>query len=65
MSGSAKVFEEEEDLMSAILGVKIMPGDIVGIRYEVFKGGPGMREMLSPSAALMGAGLENSVALIA
>ena len=64
MSGPARVFEREEDAMSAILGGKIMPGDIVVIRYEGPKGGPGMREMLSPSAALMGAGLGNSVALI-
>ncbi len=64
MSGPARVFEREEDAMSAILGGKIMPGDIVVIRYEGPKGGPGMREMLSPSAALMGAGLGNSVAMI-
>lgn len=64
MSGPARVFEREEDAMSAILGRKITPGDIVVIRYEGPKGGPGMREMLSPSAALMGVGLGNSVALI-
>lgn len=64
ISGPARVFEREEDAMSAILGGTIMPGDIVVIRYEGPKGGPGMREMLSPSAALMGAGLGNSVALI-
>lgn len=64
MSGPARVFEQEEDAMAAILGGEITSGDIVVIRYEGPKGGPGMREMLSPSAALMGAGLGNSVALI-
>jgi dihydroxy-acid dehydratase len=64
MRGPAKVFEREEDALAAILGGRIKPGDVVVIRYEGPKGGPGMREMLSPSAALMGAGLGDSVALI-
>jgi len=64
MRGPARIFEREEDALAAILGGKINRGDIVVIRYEGPKGGPGMREMLSPSAALMGAGLGDSVALI-
>ena len=64
MRGPARVYEREEDALAAILGSRINPGDIVVIRYEGPKGGPGMREMLSPSAALMGAGLGDSVALI-
>lgn len=64
MGGSARVFEREEDALAAILGGSINPGDVIVIRYEGPKGGPGMREMLSPSAALMGAGLGDSVALI-
>lgn len=62
--GRARVFEREEDAMSAVLEGRIKPGNVVVIRYEGPKGGPGMREMLSPSAALMGAGLGDSVALI-
>jgi dihydroxy-acid dehydratase len=62
--GRARVFEREEDAMSAVLDGRIKPGNVVVIRYEGPKGGPGMREMLSPSAALMGAGLGDSVALI-
>jgi dihydroxy-acid dehydratase len=64
MSGPARVFDREEDALSAILGGQIYPQDIIVIRYEGPRGGPGMREMLSPSAALMGAGLGDSVALI-
>lgn len=64
MQGPARIYEREEDALAAILGGKINRGDIVVIRYEGPKGGPGMREMLSPSAALMGAGLGDSVALI-
>ncbi len=64
LRGPARVFEREEDALAAILGDKITPGDIIVIRYEGPKGGPGMREMLSPSAALMGAGLGDSVALV-
>ncbi len=64
MRGPARVYEREEDALAAILGGQVNSGDIVVIRYEGPKGGPGMREMLSPSAALMGAGLGDSVALI-
>jgi len=62
--GPARVFESEEAALDAILAGKIVPNDVVVIRYEGPKGGPGMREMLSPSAAIMGAGLGKSVALI-
>ena len=64
MAGPARVFEKEEEALAAILENRILPGDIVVIRYEGPKGGPGMREMLSPSAALMGAGLGETVALL-
>jgi len=63
-TGSARVFDSEEDCMKAILEQKINVGDVLVIRYEGPKGGPGMREMLSPTAALMGAGMGDSVALI-
>lgn len=63
-SGPARVFDCEEDAMKAILGGKINPGDVVVIRYEGPKGGPGMREMLNPTSAIMGMGLGESVALI-
>jgi dihydroxy-acid dehydratase len=62
--GTARVFHSEEDSMKAILAGKIKAGDIVVIRYEGPKGGPGMREMLSPTAAISGMGLGDSVALI-
>ncbi|VAX30992.1 Dihydroxy-acid dehydratase [hydrothermal vent metagenome] len=62
--GPAVVFDSEEDAMKAILNGKISPGDIVVIRYEGPKGGPGMREMLSPTATIAGLGLSESVALI-
>ncbi|TAN44343.1 MAG: dihydroxy-acid dehydratase [Nitrospirae bacterium] len=62
--GSAKVFNSEEDGMKAIINGKIKAGDVVVIRYEGPKGGPGMREMLSPTAAIAGMGLSESVALI-
>lgn len=62
--GKAKVFDSEESAMSAILSGKITSGDVVVIRYEGPKGGPGMREMLSPTAAITGMGLNDSVALI-
>lgn len=62
--GKAKVFDCEEDAMKAIMNKKIKPGDVVVIRYEGPKGGPGMREMLSPTAAITGMGLSDSVALI-
>lgn len=63
-SGPARVFDCEEDAMEAILGGKINSGDVVVIRYEGPKGGPGMREMLNPTSAIMGMGLGESVALI-
>ena len=62
--GPARVFECEEDAMEAIMSGKIKAGDVVVIRYEGPKGGPGMREMLNPTSAIMGMGLGNSVALI-
>jgi len=62
--GVAKVFDSEEDAMKAILAGKIKPRDVVVIRYEGPKGGPGMREMLSPTAAIAGMGLSESVSLI-
>ena len=62
--GPARVFDCEEDAQSAINAEKINPGDVVVIRYEGPKGGPGMREMLNPTSAIMGMGLGNSVALI-
>ena len=63
-SGPARVFESEETAYEAILAKRIKSGDVVVIRYEGPKGGPGMREMLSPTAAIVGMGLEKSVALI-
>ncbi|MBQ8309759.1 MAG: dihydroxy-acid dehydratase [Clostridia bacterium] len=62
--GPAKVFDSEEEAQAAINGGKIVAGDVVVIRYEGPKGGPGMREMLNPTSAIMGMGLGNSVALI-
>ena len=62
--GPARVFDCEEDAISAILGGKINAGDVVVIRYEGPKGGPGMREMLNPTSAIAGMGLGSSVALI-
>jgi len=62
--GTARVFDSEEDAMKAIMARKINAGDVVVIRYEGPKGGPGMREMLSPTSAITGLGLEESVALI-
>lgn len=62
--GSARVFECEEDAIEAIHAGKINPGDVVVIRYEGPKGGPGMREMLNPTSAIMGSGLGHCVALI-
>ncbi len=62
--GVAKVFESEENAMKTIMSGDINPGDVVVIRYEGPKGGPGMREMLSPTAAISGMGLSGSVALI-
>ncbi len=62
--GPARVFDCEEDAIEAIKGGKIMAGDVVVIRYEGPKGGPGMREMLNPTSAIAGMGLGSSVALI-
>jgi dihydroxy-acid dehydratase len=62
--GPARVFDCEEDAVAAINGGKINPGDVVVIRYEGPKGGPGMREMLSPTSAITGRGLGSTVALI-
>ena len=63
-TGRARVFDSEEAAMKAILGKKIKKGDVLVIRYEGPKGGPGMREMLAPTATLMGMGMGESVALI-
>ncbi|NLW45530.1 MAG: dihydroxy-acid dehydratase [Syntrophomonadaceae bacterium] len=62
--GPARVFEAEEEAVEAILGGKIKPGDVVVIRYEGPRGGPGMREMLTPTSAIAGMGLDREVALI-
>ncbi len=64
MTGPARVFDCEEDGLAAILGGRVKRGDVVVIRYEGPKGGPGMREMLSPTSAIIGAGLGDSVGLI-
>jgi dihydroxy-acid dehydratase len=64
ISGAARVFDSEEDCMAAILARKINAGDIIVIRYEGPKGGPGMREMLAPTSAIIGLGLGDSVGLI-
>jgi dihydroxy-acid dehydratase len=62
--GSARVFESEEEATGAILEGRIKPGDIVVVRYEGPKGGPGMREMLTPTSAIAGMGLDKEVALL-
>jgi dihydroxy-acid dehydratase len=62
--GTARCFDSEEDCLKAVLGDKIKKGDVIVIRYEGPKGGPGMREMLSPTSAIMGRGLGDDVALI-
>jgi len=64
ITGPARIFEREEDSLAAILAGKINKGDVLVIRYEGPKGGPGMREMLSPTSAIIGAGLGDSVGLI-
>ena len=64
ITGPARVFDAEEECLEAILSGKIKPGDVVVIRYEGPKGGPGMREMLAPTSAIIGAGLGDSVGLI-
>jgi dihydroxy-acid dehydratase len=63
-SGPARVFDQEEPALEAIFGGQIRPGDVVVIRYEGPKGGPGMREQLLPTSAIIGMGLGNSVALV-
>jgi dihydroxy-acid dehydratase len=62
--GKARVFDAEDDAIAAILSGKIKPGDVVVIRYEGPKGGPGMREMLGPTSAIAGMGLDTTVALL-
>ncbi|HEU4648754.1 MAG TPA: dihydroxy-acid dehydratase [Gemmatimonadales bacterium] len=64
MTGPARVFDSEEACLAAILEGRIRPGDVLVIRYEGPKGGPGMREMLAPTSAIIGAGLGDSVGLI-
>lgn len=64
ITGPARVFESEESCLDAILSGKIVAGDVIVVRYEGPKGGPGMREMLAPTAAIVGAGLRDSVGLI-
>ncbi|MFN7658759.1 MAG: dihydroxy-acid dehydratase, partial [Dolichospermum sp.] len=64
ITGPARVFESEESCLDAILAGKIKAGDVIIIRYEGPKGGPGMREMLAPTSAIIGAGLGDSVGLI-
>ncbi|MEG3956292.1 dihydroxy-acid dehydratase [Microcoleus sp. herbarium2] len=64
ITGPARVFESEEDCLDAILAGKIQAGDVIIIRYEGPKGGPGMREMLAPTSAIIGAGLGDSVGLV-
>ena len=64
MTGPARVFDCEEDCLTAVLAGRVTRGDVVVIRYEGPKGGPGMREMLSPTSAIIGAGLGDSVGLI-
>ena len=63
-SGTARCFDSEEDCMKAIIERRIKPGEVVVIRYEGPRGGPGMREMLEPTAALTGIGMNREVALI-
>ena len=62
--GSAVIFESQEDACEGILAGKVKPGNVVVIRYEGPKGGPGMQEMLAPTSYIMGQGLGDSVALI-
>ncbi|QLE55253.1 dihydroxy-acid dehydratase [Nostoc sp. TCL26-01] len=64
ITGPARIFESEEDCLDAVLAGKIQAGDVIVIRYEGPKGGPGMREMLAPTSAIIGAGLGDSVGLI-
>jgi dihydroxy-acid dehydratase len=62
--GPARIFDREEDAFDAIMGGRIKPGDVIVIRYEGPRGGPGMKEMLAPTAALAGMGMDDKVALI-
>ena len=62
--GPARVFDSEEEAVAAILAKSILPGDVIVIRYEGPRGGPGMREMLTPTSAVAGMGLDKEVALI-
>jgi dihydroxy-acid dehydratase len=64
ITGPARVFESEENCLAAILANQIRPGDVLVIRYEGPRGGPGMREMLAPTSAIIGAGLGESVGLL-
>jgi dihydroxy-acid dehydratase len=64
ITGPARVFDSEPDCMKAIMAKKIKPGDVVVIRYEGPKGGPGMQEMLAPTSALIGQGLGESIGLL-
>jgi len=64
ITGPARIFESEEACLGAVLAGRIRPGDVIVIRYEGPRGGPGMREMLAPTSAIIGAGLGDSVALI-
>jgi dihydroxy-acid dehydratase len=63
-TGPARIFNSQEEAMSGILSGVVMPGDVLVIRYEGPRGGPGMQEMLSPTSAIMGMGLGEKVALI-
>jgi dihydroxy-acid dehydratase len=63
-SGPARIYESQEDAMRGILGSEVLPGEVVVVRYEGPRGGPGMQEMLSPTSAIMGMGLGEKVALI-
>jgi dihydroxy-acid dehydratase len=63
-AGPARIYESQEDAMRGILGSEVQPGDVVVVRYEGPRGGPGMQEMLSPTSAIMGMGLGDKVALI-
>jgi len=62
--GKARVFDSEDDAIAAIMGGKIKPGNVVVIRYEGPKGGPGMREMLAPTSVIAGMGLDTTVSLL-
>jgi dihydroxy-acid dehydratase len=63
-SGPARIFSFEEDAFQAIMGAKIKKGDVIVVRYEGPRSGPGMQEMLSPASALAGMGMDKEVALI-